>query len=117
MVSEETNYKNDLKNGPFKEYFESGVMKTEAVFKNNQYDGLVTTYFPSGSIRMQGMYKNGVRDGNWKVYKETGELDHEDIYKNGTLMNPKPEKAFRIKLKTTQSLKRGSKQVRSPQLC
>ena len=98
-VSQEITYKKGLKNGPYREYFEDGTKKTEAVMKNDEYDGLVTMFYPNGNIQMQGLYKNGSREGKWKVNKENGEADHEDIFKNGNLMNPQPQKMEKIEEK------------------
>jgi len=81
-IAEEINYKNDLKEGPYKRYTESGIIIEESNYKNNEYDGLATFKDPdNGTIVSKGIFQKGKKAGIWqffangKLVKETNMND------------------------------------------
>jgi antitoxin component YwqK of YwqJK toxin-antitoxin module len=73
-IAEETMYKNDLKNGAYKSYTESGFVIEETNYRNNEYDGY--TIFRNsgdGTIVSKGNFTNGKKTGIWQFY-EKGKL-------------------------------------------
>nr|WP_315145657.1 hypothetical protein [uncultured Flavobacterium sp.] len=73
-LAEETIYKNNLKNGPYKQYTETGILIEESNYKNNQYDGLATFRDPDdGNIVSKGKFSDGKKTGIWQFF-EKGKL-------------------------------------------
>ncbi len=76
-IAEETQYKNDLKDGTYKKYSENGIVLEESIYKANEYNGLAIFRDGDGSIVSQGKFLNGKKVGIWqffekgKVVKET----------------------------------------------
>ena len=75
------NYKNGLKNGEFKKFFQDGKLMTEGTYKNDSLEGEFTLYYHNGKIELKGWYKAGRETGNWQYYDENGNPVSEDEYK------------------------------------
>lgn len=70
-IAEEMNYKNNLKNGPYKRYTESGIIIEESNYKNDQFDNLATFRDPDdGNIVSKGKFINGKKSGIWQFFKK-----------------------------------------------
>ena len=83
-----TLYQGDKKNGPYKEFFESGSPKIEAIMIDDEFDGIVKIYNPNGQVWQSGTYIKGLKEGSWMINKDDGTLEKEEIYKSGILTNP-----------------------------
>lgn len=59
----EGTYKNDLKNGLWKEFNEQGNLINEYSIINGELEGKFTTYHPEGKIKSSSIYKNGLLHG------------------------------------------------------
>ncbi|HQF48887.1 MAG TPA: hypothetical protein PLZ71_09550, partial [Flavobacterium alvei] len=76
-IAEEIVYKNDLKNGPYKRYTESGIIIEESNYINNQYEGLAIFRDPDdGTIVSKGKFVNGKKAGIWQFFAK-GKLVNE----------------------------------------
>ena len=64
---------NNLKQGAYKKYTESGIVLEESFFKNNEYDGLAIFRNDSGTVVAKGMFAKGLKTGTWDVL-ENGKL-------------------------------------------
>ena len=64
---------NNLKQGAYKKYTESGIVLEESFFKNNEYDGLAIFRNDSGIVVSKGMFAKGLKTGTWDVL-ENGKL-------------------------------------------
>ncbi|MDR1172249.1 MAG: toxin-antitoxin system YwqK family antitoxin [Bacteroidales bacterium] len=124
-VAEETIWENDLKNGPWKQFFENGQLKSTCTYVNDKLDGLFTTYFLDGTKEIEGLYRNDTPDGEWKRYDEKGKPVSTVKYANGTITNmdelEAAEQAFfkkvmeqegRIKEPTLEDMMREAQQIR-----
>lgn len=103
-ISEEGLWIDTIKEQTWKEYYESGVLKSKInyregkkfgrceLYHNNgqlnarghynefeQKDGLWAYYYEDGSIQQTGAYENGLKIGNWKGY-EAGHTSFEEAY-------------------------------------
>jgi antitoxin component YwqK of YwqJK toxin-antitoxin module len=78
-IAEETEYKNDIRDGGYKKYSGDGVVLEEAVYKDGQFDGPAVYRNPDGSLVAKGTYKNGAKDGYWEFY-EGGKLKKKEKY-------------------------------------
>jgi len=86
-VAEETIWKDGLKEGPSKQYFNSGQVKTTANYFNNKLEGAFTGFFPAGMKEIEGAYRQGAPDGEWKRYDEKGVLISTVKYAGGIITN------------------------------
>lgn len=80
--SEETTYKNGLKEGPYRKYFPGGELMISGLFKNNLPEGEYRVFFENGKPEVIGQYKNGVMTGEWKYFNEQGEPITGEEYRN-----------------------------------
>lgn len=87
-VLEETEYANNLKNGPYRAFFTTGKPFLECTYVDDLRQGFCITYYPSGAMEVDAHYKNGLPDGDWKYFTETGELKYTLKYSEGELLNP-----------------------------
>lgn len=73
-IAEEMTYKNNLKNGSYKRYTESGILIEESNYKNDQFDGLAIFRDPDdGNMVSKGKFTNGKKTGIWQFF-EKGKL-------------------------------------------
>jgi antitoxin component YwqK of YwqJK toxin-antitoxin module len=73
----------DGKREGLKEYYESGVLKSEATYKNDEFEGQATTYYKNSNIESTCYFRNGKREGIERNYYESGELRSEIPFVNG----------------------------------
>ena len=77
-IAEEMLYKNNLKNGFYKRYTESGIIIEESNYKNDQFDGLaIFRDADDGTIVSKGKFVNGKKAGIWQFFQE-GKLVKEE---------------------------------------
>jgi antitoxin component YwqK of YwqJK toxin-antitoxin module len=77
-IAEETMYKNDLKNGAYKRYTETGIIIEESNYKNNEFDGLaIFRDADDGTIVSKGKFVNGKKAGIWQFFAK-GKLIKEE---------------------------------------
>ena len=81
----ETNYENDIKNGPCINYYiETGGPKEELNYYWGIKDGDYKSYFFDGNVRSEGFYKKDRKDEHWIFYNRgSGEKSSEGDYKLG----------------------------------
>jgi antitoxin component YwqK of YwqJK toxin-antitoxin module len=82
---EESDYKNDMKDGISKYFYISGDVLTEYTYVNNQIQGVVKNYYPGNKIQTEQEYVNNIENGFVKEYYENGKLKTEGIYVKGSL--------------------------------
>jgi antitoxin component YwqK of YwqJK toxin-antitoxin module len=97
----EGNYKKNLLDGDYYEYYHDGTLKIHAQYKEGLFwniityqdeektpfdfgdfkdgNGNITIYAPEGQLRAEGNYVDGKPDGPWKFYSNAG-YSHTDIY-------------------------------------
>ena len=77
-----TTYINDLAEGDWKSYDDTGMLRVTGFYKDGYSSGQWNWYWENGQLRDSGEYINGMREGEWKYYKENGELDRVEFFKN-----------------------------------
>lgn len=94
-IREEGTYRNDRKNGYFKEYTENGDLIRVVKFVDDvlQPDAaeilklqVQNEYYPDGKIRSTSMYRNGVPEGVKRVYAADGAILSSVEYHNGIVI-------------------------------
>ncbi len=81
----EVSYKNGMRHGISKMYFETGELMSVSSHKDGLTHGTVEQYTETGVLWYRGEYKNGKLHGVQRTYLETGELFNEVPFKNGLL--------------------------------
>ncbi len=73
-----------FRQGPWKEYYEDGKIRSEGSYLNGKQVGLWKYYFANGKIENTGSFnKNGKTEGDWKWYYDDGTIRKEETYSNG----------------------------------
>jgi antitoxin component YwqK of YwqJK toxin-antitoxin module len=67
-------YKEGIRDGPYREWYEDGAEHTNGNSKNGELDGPYTEFWRGGKIRIQTAYKDGEYDGSYKEFSEDGIL-------------------------------------------
>ena len=70
-----------IKDGPWKEYYEEGGLRSVGMYDKGNPVGEWKYYYENGRIEQQGKYnKKGKLDGIWKWYFEDGSLKREQAF-------------------------------------
>ena len=94
VVSEEKNYKNNLEDGPFKQYYGDKKIKGEGAFIAGQYNGKCSWYFPNGVAAAQGVYNNGIKNNVWIYKTQDGKITDKEVWQNGKQLNDRDKEAY-----------------------
>jgi antitoxin component YwqK of YwqJK toxin-antitoxin module len=70
-------YKNQLRNGNWKAWYENGAIWSEGDYKDGKRNGKGISYHPNGNKYIEGIYRNDIRVGAWHFYDSTGVLTKE----------------------------------------
>ena len=82
----EFNFKDGVRDGPFKEYSHlslHGQVLEEGTYKNDEPNGSYVKYYETGRIKEKGNYKDGLLHGEITTYDETGNPSFPKNYING----------------------------------
>ncbi|MDP3556097.1 MAG: hypothetical protein Q8T03_01910 [Bacteroidota bacterium] len=104
-LAEEKNYKADVLNGPFKQYFDGKILKGQGTYVNGLLEGKVSYYFPNGTEVATGYYKNDRKNGPWIYKEENGKIKEKELYKEGKMASKKETEEFFNKNKTKETIK------------
>lgn len=82
-VYETGEVKDGLLDGLWLTYFSDGTTKSiESRFKEGKREGPMKDYYESGNLYMEGEFTNGERNGKWIWYNEDGSVSSSVTYKN-----------------------------------
>jgi antitoxin component YwqK of YwqJK toxin-antitoxin module len=79
----EYNYVDGLLQGVQKSYYAGNVVSGEQEFKDNVENGITKEYYENGKVKSEGVYVNSVISGAWKDYTEEGVLKFQGNFVNG----------------------------------
>ena len=79
-VAEEAWYVDGRRNGPSKQYYDSGTVMMECQYKDGLLNGPAKTYYPSGALKEEGEFMKGSKSGVWKTYNEDGDVVSTESY-------------------------------------
>jgi antitoxin component YwqK of YwqJK toxin-antitoxin module len=94
IIRQEGMYKDDKKNGYFKEYTESGDLISVSKYINDirQEEAEEVTkldvqneYYPDGKIKVSATYRNGIPEGIKREYNHDGQIQNSFLYRNGII--------------------------------
>lgn len=69
--------------------YSNGNKYVEQEYKNDILDGIYKEYYPSGKLALEGQRIKGQREGTWKYYHESGKLKQERVYENDNQVSDK----------------------------
>lgn len=84
VVSEESEYKNGVRDGVKSVFYVSGNQYSYEVYKEGKVHGGMTTYYDSGNVICEVSYNMGVLDGIRRCYYEDGQIKSEENFVNGS---------------------------------
>jgi antitoxin component YwqK of YwqJK toxin-antitoxin module len=79
----EYHYVNNRLEGVQKTYYAGKKLMSEQVFADNMENGLSKEFYENGQLKTEGFYTKGVQTGTWKEYSEDGKLKNQGNYLNG----------------------------------
>lgn len=74
VLISEGHYKNDIKVGIWRTYYETGELAIEEFYVNGKLHGKFSAYHMNGVLMSHGSYKNNMREGYFYIYNEKGVL-------------------------------------------
>ncbi len=83
------NYKADMKEGDWIEYYENGTIKSKSNYQKDVLNGLFKHFYSSGKTKVSGTYSNGLKSGTWMYFKESGLSLRMEKYANNKLIEEK----------------------------
>jgi antitoxin component YwqK of YwqJK toxin-antitoxin module len=86
-VSQELNYKNDLKHGIWRQYYDNGVLKISGAYTAGKRTGAFIVNYPSNKPEWRGNYANDIKNGKWIHYNPDGTVESEIEFINGIATN------------------------------
>lgn len=94
-LKSEVTYKDDKKNGYFKEYAENGDLLKISKYMDDlvqpeaeeiQKLEVQNEYYPDGKIRISAMFRKGIPEGIKREYSADGNVEKAYLYKNGLII-------------------------------
>jgi len=82
QLSEAGRFKNGLKEGYWKTWFENGILQTKSYWNKGQKDGHYYSYDQTGFLVEAGSYKNNKKNGRWINFISKDTLR----YRNGVVV-------------------------------
>lgn len=86
ILESEINYRDKVREGEAKFYFENGNLKEERTYSNGKVDGLVKIYSESGKLKETFVIENGRREGPTSFFDENGNYLSDIFYENGKIV-------------------------------
>ena len=75
-------FRNGIREGEGKEYYNNGEKKYEGNFSNNEYNGKGTLFYESGKKQYEGYFENGKKEGEGTEYYESGKIKYHGTFSN-----------------------------------
>lgn len=79
----EYNYVNNMLQGVQKSYYAGKKIMSEQEYTDNVENGFTKEYYENGKLKLEGVYVKGVLSGVWKEYDEEGRLKLQGSYVHG----------------------------------
>lgn len=87
-LSEKLFYENDVKTGPWTQYYPDGKECLKANYIDGKLEGKFEVFFDNGKPEFAGQYKNDARNGIWIRYNRNGSVKNKTNYVSGYPDNP-----------------------------
>ena len=80
-ISAISTYKHGRKEGIYKEYYPTGMLRVEQMYVNGVQEGMYKSYFANGQIYNKGQFSGGELTGALEFYSEQGKHTNTKQYK------------------------------------
>ena len=87
QISEEVEWKQNMKEGAWKQYYLNGTQRLSGMHKDGLLHGTYEVYHSNGKIKIRGSYLENKSQGTWYFYDEEGEVIYALEYLNGAPAN------------------------------
>ena len=64
----------EIKEGPWEEFFYTGQLKRAGIYKNGLKDGIWEEYYENGQLKEKAIFIEGIKDGLWLKYYSNHQL-------------------------------------------
>lgn len=71
------------KQGDWREFYETGELRSRGKYKDNRREGLWVFYYLDGKVEQEGNYRIGRPDGDWKWYYKNAQTWREEVFYEG----------------------------------
>lgn len=85
--AEEVEYKNDIKDGKWRQYYEDGTDKLIAGFIQGKREGDFLFFYPNKSLEWKGFYKNDKKSGVWQHFTPDAKPEAQIEFVDGIAKN------------------------------
>ncbi len=82
-IESEITYKDTIREGEAKFYYEDGTLKEERLYVNGRVAGLVKVYYPNGKLKELINIEDGKREGPTSLFDEDGKYIKDIMFENG----------------------------------
>ena len=91
----EVTFKDDLKNGYYKEYAENGDLQKILKYINGEVQTeakeiqkleVQNEYYPNGKVKISAMFRNGLQEGVMRQFDSAGVIRKAFVYKSGVMV-------------------------------
>jgi hypothetical protein len=65
----------------FREFYESGNLRSESEVKEGKRNGKYREYYENGALKLRGQYIDNQKRGTWRYYTEDGKFDGREKFK------------------------------------
>lgn len=79
-------YVNDIRDGLWKFYYDSGELLIEEEYELGKKNGKYNSFFRNGKLMSHGKFSHDLRQGEFKVYNEQGRLTKVLVFKDDALI-------------------------------
>jgi len=77
--------------GDWKEYYETGELRSKGKYKDNKRTGPWIFYYQDGKTEQEGNYRDGKPEGNWRWIHRNGQTWREEVFYEGLEEGPAVE--------------------------
>ena len=71
---QEGEYRDGLKEGPYTNFYPSGIIQAEGSYRSGLQDGPYTRWYENGQLRSEWTYSSGIFNGPYEEFGENGQL-------------------------------------------
>lgn len=82
-------YVNGVLVGKSNAYYQNGKVKTIATYQNNKLHDVYQSFHKNGELEAEGKYIEGEKDGKWVYYDKEGKVEKTKWYEKGELKKEK----------------------------
>ena len=87
---QKTNYRNNKRNGLYRELFDDGELKFKANYKDDKLQGIAYEYYDTGEVNFKWNYRDDLKDGTSYELDEDGKIIRVLMFEKGKELDVRP---------------------------